>query len=160
MLKLYKKTELGLLYWETWDVDSKASVVHWGKVGETGDNKDIKSTKSVDHHKIIQAEINKYRTDGYSEIDDDDHIILIIEYRIKEMGTSKDLNKRHKLEDRMNETLGWTGLGHCDGGSSGSGTMEICCFVVDFEIAKRVIEEDLKDTAFSDYTRIYDENDG
>jgi hypothetical protein len=63
----------------------------------------------------------------------------------------------HELEDRMNETLGWTGLGNCDGGSIGSGTMEVCCFVVDFKIAKHVIEEDLKNTRFADYSRIYDE---
>ena len=74
------------------------------------------------------------------------------------MGNDNDLEKRVKLEERMNETLGWTGLGLCDGGSIGSGTMEICNFVVDFNIAKNVIENDLKNTEFSDYTRIYDEN--
>jgi hypothetical protein len=57
----------------------------------------------------------------------------------------------------MNETLGWTGLGNCDGGSIGSGTMEVCCFVVDFKIAKRVVEKDLKNTKFADYSRICDE---
>ncbi len=73
------------------------------------------------------------------------------------MGTTEDLNKRHKLEERMNERLGWTGLGECDGGSIGSGTMEVCNYVIDFDIAKKVIEDDLKGTIFSDYTRIYDE---
>lgn len=53
--------------------------------------------------------------------------------------------------------LGWTGLGHCDGGSIGSGTMEVCCFVVDFEIGRKVIAADLKGTKFDDYTRIFDE---
>ena len=53
--------------------------------------------------------------------------------------------------------MGWTGLGHCDGGSIGSGAMEACCFVVDFEIAKRVVAAALSDTPFADFTRIYDE---
>lgn len=57
----------------------------------------------------------------------------------------------------MNETLGWTGLGHCDGGSIGSGTMEICCLVADFEIAKRVIGADLAGTKFADFTQIIQE---
>lgn len=70
------------------------------------------------------------------------------------MGTATDLDKRRALEDRMNETLGWTGLGHCDGGSIGLGTMEVCCCVVDFDIARCVIEEDLKGTEFADYSRI------
>jgi hypothetical protein len=57
----------------------------------------------------------------------------------------------------MDETLGWTGLGHCDGGSIGSGTMEVCCLVVDFQIAKKVIQKDLAKTEFSDYSRIFEE---
>lgn len=58
----------------------------------------------------------------------------------------------------MNETLGWTGLGNCDGGSIGSGAMEVCCFVVDFDTAKSVIESDLEGTEFAGFSRIYDEN--
>src|SRR5262249_42762181 len=95
--------------------------------------------------------------EGFEPIEIDNHAILLIEYPIKGMGTTKDLKKRHALEDRMNETLGWTGLGHCDGGSIGSGTMDVCCLVVDFKIAKAVIEKDLRNTKFADYSRIYDE---
>ena len=40
-------------------------------------------------------------------------------------------------------------------GSIGSGTMEVGCIVVDFDIAKKVIEEKLKDTEFADYSRIF-----
>ena len=75
------------------------------------------------------------------------------------MGTAEDLEKRYRLEDRMSDTLGWTGLGHCDGGSIGSGTMEVCCLVVDFKTAQLVVENDLKDTEFQNYTRIFDENE-
>lgn len=57
----------------------------------------------------------------------------------------------------MNDTLGWTGLGQCDGGSMGSGTMEVCRLVADVAIAKRVIEEDFKKTKVAGYSRIYDE---
>ena len=73
------------------------------------------------------------------------------------MGSKHDVEKRTRLQDRMNETLGWTGLGHCDGGSIGSGTMEVCCFVIDFETAKTVIENDLEGTEFANFIRIYDE---
>lgn len=60
-----------------------------------------------------------------------------------------------ELEDKLNDILGWNGLGYCDGGSIGSGTMEAACFVVNFDIAKRVVEEELKGTEFADYNRIY-----
>ena len=62
------------------------------------------------------------------------------------------------VEDGLTESLGWTGLGYCDGGSIGSGTMEACCFVVDFDIAKVVLSRELAGTRFSDYTTIYDED--
>jgi len=41
------------------------------------------------------------------------------------------------------------------GGSIGSGTMEVGCRVVDFEIAKKVIQDNLKGTEFGDYSRIH-----
>jgi hypothetical protein len=37
--------------------------------------------------------------------------------------------------------------------------MEVCCYVADFDIAKRVIEADLKGTEYGGYTRIYREDD-
>jgi hypothetical protein len=70
------------------------------------------------------------------------------------MGTHDDLEKRHALQQRMDDTLGWTGLGHCDGGSIGSGTMEVAMLVVDVDLAKRTIAADLKGAPFQGYTRI------
>ena len=73
--------------------------------------------------------------------------------------TPEDVEKRTRLEDRMNEFLGWNGLGHCDGWSIGSGVMEVCCYVIDFKTAKHAIAEDLAGTEFENYTRISDENE-
>jgi hypothetical protein len=50
----------------------------------------------------------------------------------------------------MNECLGWSGLGHCDGGDMGSGQMNVFCYVVDAAIAERVIVNDLKEHALLD----------
>jgi len=47
---------------------------------------------------------------------------LEVECKIEGFGTVSDLDKRHKLEGVLNELLGWTGLGHVDGSSIGSGT--------------------------------------
>jgi hypothetical protein len=156
MLKLYKRIKRVLHYHEAWASGAKITE-HWGIVGERGKAAEHKRNKKISAAKNLKQVLAQPLAEGFKPIDDDVYAVLLIEYPVNGMGTTKDLDKRHALEDRMNETLGWTGLGNCDGGSIGSGTMEVCCLVVDFKIAKRVIEKDLKDTKFADYSRIYDE---
>ncbi len=155
MLKLYKLIDNQLHYWETWDKDEKTAIVHWGIVGQRGQDKEVKSGLFSNFRKTVQKEIDEKLNEGYAEFDEDNYAFLEIEYKIDGFGTEQDLDKRHRLEEKMDEVLGWTGLGHTDGGSIGSGTMEVGCIVVDFEIAKKVIEEKLKNTEFGDYTRIF-----
>jgi len=160
MLKLYKEINNQLHYWETWDLkDGQGAIVHWGIVGEKGQHKTLLAATTPDLKDEVQKEIDQLKGDDYAEIDIEDHYTLLIEYEIEGKGTAEDLAKRHRLEAKLDQTLGWTGLGHCDGGSIGSGSMEIFCYVVDFETAKMVIEADVKDTEFADYHRIIDEND-
>lgn len=156
MDKLYKRIKRVLHYHEAW-ADGQKIIEHWGKAGERGHTRQHKRNKKLGEEKQVEEVLSKPIAEGYEPIDIDGHAVLLIEYVIDGMGIVKDLDKRHALEARMNETLGWTGLGHCDGGSIGSGTMDVCCYVVDFKIAKRVIADDLKKTRFSDYSRIYDE---
>lgn len=98
------------------------------------------------------------RAAGFAELGDEELALLQIEYRIQGTGTAADLGKRIALEDRMNEVLGWVGLGQCEGGSSGYGTMEVRCLVVDFELARRVIEADLLGSRFDDYSCIFNQH--
>jgi hypothetical protein len=155
MLKLYKQINNQLHYWETWDKDEKTAVVHWGIVGQRGEDKNVISGMFSNFRKTVQKEIDEKLKEGYAEFDEDKIAFLEVEYKINGFGTEQDLDKRHRLEDHLNELLGWTGLGHVDGGSIGSGTMEAGCMVVDFEIAKKVIEDNLKGTEFGDYSRIF-----
>ncbi|SHM84080.1 WGR domain-containing protein [Flavobacterium saccharophilum] len=155
MFKLYKVRDNQLYYWETWNKDEKTAIFHWGKVGERGENKEVKGNFFSNFQKKVLKEIAEKVKEGYAEFDKDKISFLEIEYIIDGFGTEQDLEKRHKLEAKMDEVLGWTGLGHTDGGSIGSGTMEVGCIVVDFDVAKKVIEEKLKGTQFADYSRIY-----
>lgn len=155
MFKLYKVKDNQLYYWETWNKDEKTAIVHWGKVGERGEDKEVKGNFFSNFKKKVLKEIAEKVKEGYAEFDKDKISFLEIEYIIDGFGTEQDLEKRHKLEAKMDEVLGWTGLGHTDGGSIGSGTMEVGCIVVDFDIAKKVIEEKLKGTQFANYSRIY-----
>jgi hypothetical protein len=155
MLKLYKLINKTLHYWETWDTDDGTGIMHWGIVGEEGDSKEVKSGLFSNYKKVILKEVDKRVSDGYAEIDDEDHASLEIEYIIDGFGTEEELDKRHRLEEKLDEILGWTGLGNCNGGSIGGGTMEAGCMVVDFDIAKGVVEANLNGTEFEDYARIF-----
>ena len=158
MLKLYRMADGLVQYWETWDNGDGSHTVHWGELGERGESKVVKPSLRSKPESKIQMEIDGLVSEGFQPLPIESHRTLLIEYVVEGHGNSADVEKRHRLENRMNETLGWTGLGFCDGGSIGSGSMEACCYVVDFDKARRVIETDLKGTEFENYSRIYDEN--
>jgi hypothetical protein len=155
MLKLYKKNGEQLHYWETWEPDDKSSIVHWGFVGDQGQQLLIGENSHPHYRKIVEQVIQERLAEGYTELDEDQMVFIEVRFVIDGFGSEADLDKRHRLEDRLNETLGWTGLGHVDGGSIGSGSMEVGCVVVDFEIAKNIIEKDIENTEFGDYAQIY-----
>ena len=144
MIKLYKQDGARLLYWETWDDDGK-HVMHWGSVGEEGETQAVRSGMFRDAEKAVAEEMERRRRDGYAEIDDDDLQVVVVQYRTETWGSEADLERRHEIENLMDNQLGWTGLGHCDGGSIGSGSIEICCLVVDAGIAAPVIVQALKE---------------
>jgi predicted DNA-binding WGR domain protein len=159
MIKLYKLIDAKLHYWEAWENNKKSATIHWGIVGERGQDKKIKNGFFSNFQNTIQKEIDEKIKDGYAEFDEDKSSFLDIEYKIDGFGTDQDIDKRHRLEEYLNELLGWTGLGEIDGGSIGGGTMEVGCIVVDFEIAKKTIEYNLKNTEFGDYLRISNMNE-
>jgi hypothetical protein len=125
--------------------------VHWGIVGERGQYRDVNLFSG---RKEVKKELEDKIKEGYREFEEDEMAFLEVIYTINDFGTEQYLEKRHELEEYLNELLGWTGLGHVDGGSIGSGTMEVDCLVVDFDMAKKVIENDLKNTIFGDYLDI------
>lgn len=159
MLKLYKLIDSRFHYREAWAHEGTV-FEHWGIVGERGQVKEHPFTQGGDEEVAIVEVLRGASEAGFLPIDYADFAVLLIEYSVDGFGTAEDLEKRYAVESRMNETLGWTGLGHCDGGSIGSGTMEVCCLVVDFDVAERVIEADLNGTAYADYSRIYAEDEG
>jgi hypothetical protein len=155
--KLYKQVDGVLHYHEAW-ADRGSITEHWGVVGERGSTRQVSVPKGASVEAAVAKVLRPAREAGYAPIDIENHRRLVVEYAVDGFGTHADVDKRHALEDLLDEVTGWTGIGHCDGGSIGSGTMEACCFVVDFEIAARVIAAALATTPFSDFTRIYDED--
>ncbi|MCA1245763.1 hypothetical protein [Massilia sp. MS-15] len=159
MLKLYRFANGKQEYWETWEDSRGCHTVHWGELGDRGASRIVRTSLFAKAGTRIQQEIDRSLALGFRPIDLEDHHSLLIQYAVDGMGSADDVEKRHRLEDRMSETLGWTGLGMCDGGSIGSGTMEVCSHVVDFALARAVVEKDLAGTEFADDARIVNEAD-
>ena len=147
MLKLYRVTEQGIEYWEAWATD-KEITVHWGKLGEEGNNREISIKPGINPNDTIKSEAKPIRAGGFKPLKRSQLRSIVIQYKIEGHGSTAALDKRVVVEELMNERLGWTGLGHCDGGDIGSGTINIFCYVADAKIAESVIVRELKERGF------------
>jgi len=135
MKKLYKRSGDKIHYAEAWVNDGQC-VHHWGVVGDPGQSNTIAIDGEANHEEIVERTLRQASADGYAELPDNDQFLLVITYEtIDEWGSGEDLEKRHLVEKILNETLGWTGNGFCDGGDIGSGEMSIFSYVVDIDLA-------------------------
>lgn len=160
MIRLYKRDETGkpAAYHEAWiEPHNKRIVEHWGYLGDAGDTAThrIKILGSLE--KQFTGVLQPARELGFEELSDGELSALVVSYPVKGQGTDADHDKRDDIQDALNEKLGWTGLGHCDEGRIHAGAMEICCRVVDVDLAKKVITEALDGSEFADYSSIYQE---
>jgi hypothetical protein len=143
MLKLYQRSGKKIFYWETWD-DGRKLVIHWGTLGTRGKTKTVRISGSTSTRKAIAAHSEKPKKEGYAEIDLEDHAQIVVQYRTETWGNVDDLDKRNRVEGILNECLGWTGNGHCDGGDIGSGSINTFSFVVDPKLAGETIVKALR----------------
>jgi hypothetical protein len=143
MTKLYKSAGGRVRYVEAW-TDGGKVVVHQGLLGRVGRSTSYPKPKKQSDRKAVEEALREARQQGYAEIDEGDHIWLIVQYRIKGFGSKRDVAKLHRVEARVDNRLGWTGLGHADGNDIGSGTMNVFCLVVDAERATKTIANDLR----------------
>jgi hypothetical protein len=153
--KLYKRIDCRLHYRESWIGDHHVVTEHWGACGERGTVRTHGSDSATAARVKYKSLKAKARAMGFRRIPQSRHATLVVELAIKDMGERADLSRRHALEKFLDEQTGWLGLGHCDGGSSGSGSMEAFCLVVDFAVAETALMAILHNSPFSNFTRIY-----
>jgi predicted DNA-binding WGR domain protein len=149
MLKLYKRARDVTKYWEAWSVDHEVTI-HWGILGEIGETRTIQAETGKSVKSIITRESKSFRREGYKAIPISKLAQVVIQYEIDGMGTTDDLARRIQVENVMNNFLGWRGLGHCDGGDIGSGTMNVFCYVVDAAKAIPHIVQELRSKGLID----------
>jgi hypothetical protein len=143
LFKLYKKTADGISYWETWNNDDKTAVIHWGLLGNYGEQRPVTTENITALKDTLNSLIANKVTEGFSEILHDKKFTLAITFRLKTWGTPEDLGRREKYRNFITEHLGWTGNGRCDDGDIGSGEMTLYADVVDPYLAIKTIPNDL-----------------
>lgn len=145
MIKLYKRVGGEWLYWEAWESSDRSVTVHWGTLGDTGRTRQVRVPAGDSADGIILRESQEPHADGYTEVDPKNHSQVVVQFKTKDAwGDTADLEKRERVEGLLNECLGWTGNGHCDGGDIGSGTINAYSFVIDPFIARDAIVDALK----------------
>ena len=143
-IKLYKKVDTTFLYWETWNVDNKNATVHWGKLGDLGEQEKIGDSSSLEFRNKLNIMIAAKIDEGYSEIPLAKQFTVAVTFKLKTWGTTKDLDRREEIRNILTEHLGWTGNGRCDDGDIGSGEMTLYAEVVDPFLAIKTIPKEFK----------------
>jgi hypothetical protein len=149
MVKLYRTSGGVTEYWEAW-ITATDVTIHWGKLGEVGETRELPHEAGLHPSEIIKREAKPLRAAGFKPRKPKELHSIVIQYKVEGRGTGNDHDRRVQVEELMNESLGWSGLGHCDGGDVGSGQMNVFCYVVDSAIAERVIVGDLKEHGLLD----------
>jgi len=159
--KLFKSIDGKLHYRQAW-VDGDSVVEHSGVCGELGSVLDYAVIGQVQQQKMIDKISVDSSAEGFKPIPATRLKGLLVIKEIQGLGTPGDLQRLHALEDFLNGVTAWRGLGHCDGGSIGSGSMEAFCLVVDYGVAAKAIEHELANSQFSDFvvSRIPGEGQG
>ena len=163
MKKLYKKSDEGWHYAEAWVAD-KVCTLHWGKVGEQGESEQTKVGMFSNAEKEIEKSLSVWRSKGYTEVGQQDQFLFVVSREIEgQWGKAEDLEERHLIEETLNESLGWTGNGHVDGGDIGMGEMSVFSIVVDPHAAKETVifeftEFDMLDGLSIKYRKIDEED--
>lgn len=153
MIKMIKQLDDEIVYWEVWR-DGKTLVIHYGTVGNTGETVKKKLALSQKAKKVMDELANEKANEGYDYLDEDELFELVVQYPCEENQMDAVLEKRHHVEELMNECLGWTGNGACDGGDIGSGTANIFNYVVDIEKATKTILNELKNNNLLEEVRM------
>jgi hypothetical protein len=145
LLKLYKRDGDTMLYWEAWD-ENDDIVVHFGELGQMGETTTIPLPEFEPPETAIIRQAEEARAAGFAEIEHEDLFELVVQYPVKDMGTPDDVEFAAQVEDLLNDVLGWTGLGHCDGHDIGSDTLNVYAYVVDPNLALEPLVKELTET--------------
>ena len=143
MLKLYKKEDDGLHYWEAW-VHEGVLTVHRGRVGQVGEELQQPVPPDEDPDMAIAEAAGPLVDAGYDEPEPDAMHTLIVQYDVQGKGSGHDLEKRVAVEELLTDALGWTGNGEVEGGELKEQRLRVHCLVMDPDAGVRNVVEALE----------------
>ncbi|MFM9402786.1 hypothetical protein ACKLNQ_12750 [Myroides odoratimimus] len=155
MVKYYKKDLLGnIVYKESWvEVDQQYCIIHWGKYGYQGKTKQMFLSEYASEQEYFKIFANECEEEGYSLIPTEEMYQVVIQFPLAStFGNKRDKWLQEKVEEYLNEYLGWRGVGHVDGFDIGGFKLNIFCKVVEPTKAVSCIKTCLK-TSHLDLTR-------
>ncbi|MGN7854066.1 DUF2716 domain-containing protein [Exiguobacterium acetylicum] len=146
MIQLTKQGDSGTLY-QTIYTEGRLIVQHQGIVGAWVRAEDVRQMR-VSRFKRLGVQIlqlvEEFERQGYREVNETDYTELVVQFPYDEGQAEAALERRHMMEEVINDCLLHTGNGYCEGGDIGSGTTNIFYRVLDVEAAITLIFEEMK----------------
>lgn len=160
MIRLFKSDETGMpvAYHEAWvEPQHRRIVEHWGYIGEAGETATHRVHILGSLEKQFAGVLQGARELGFQELSESAYATLIVEFVLTGDGSIADQDKQEDVTDALTEKLGWLGLGFCEEGRVIDDKIEICCRVLNVDLANTTIAEALDGSVFANYSRIYQE---
>ncbi|WP_290719279.1 MULTISPECIES: hypothetical protein [Exiguobacterium] len=147
MIQLTKQGDSGTLY-QTIYTEGCLIVQHQGIVGAWVRAEDVRQMR-VSRFKRLGVQIlqlvEEFERQGYREVNETDYTELVVQFPYDEGQAEAALERRHMMEEMIDEGLLHTGNGYCEGGDIGSGTTNIFYHVLDVEAVVSLIFEGIKE---------------
>jgi hypothetical protein len=151
MVELYKWDETGILFWRVLELNIRSGYECYGRVGQPEPlMKEMKAGLFSSFEKEATKKMDQLLSEGYRLLDDKDRVTLVIEFNGDE--TSREGERIKEFKEMIDELLGSVNLGYADDEFE---LEDIYCTVIDFEMAKKLIEAELQKKNFKQFSRIY-----
>ena len=145
-IKLYKKIDDSIQYWQIYgsSINPVSLVIHWGRLGETGEFIEIKDQSLNEAKEFYNTKISEKKGEGYEELQTPNRMILQF-HTADGWGGVDDLAFRNEIWEHLDRFLFWTGNGSISGGDIGSGTVNLFFEAVVQDIAVNTIVQALEE---------------
>jgi hypothetical protein len=158
---LYKLNNDEIFYWQHKEESKTSATIYKGKVGEIGETIVFRNRIFSSYRKKLYNEIREITANGYRGFEEEDYTYVKIEFDLKSNNFDINSQRYSEIKYFIENILVNTGLGFTifdEFEMYNDGILDITCQVIHARLAIEVLEKALKDSKFSDYEKIF-END-